>query len=372
MTAASAVPAPLPLRSLYLFAAGLAVYFCLPESAGARDLIYAFPLLFIAESLASGRTDLHRGTAFMGLCYLALWLPLSLRNGSAGVHEALFVAASLLVLALHFETPQRFPIALLIAGGCVALISALRSTAGLFAGFDLLRSAHTAGETSLGLALPLVAIHAYATGRRPIFLLSLLLSVLMFKRIALLALAIVIVLEVLQSGRFVRLGAVLRAALIAAVFLCGLNSAPIYEQLSTLALSLFDLRLTPDEVSSGRYFASLLFQDWLGAQSGLFSSLVGHGPGFSTRFLAESTELAQKHFPLLHNDILRLYSDFGLLGLAGAFWAFQRMARATPVARGIATYTALIFLTDNVLTYFYYWVIAIALLRVPDEDPRSA
>ncbi|MCE5974340.1 hypothetical protein LZA78_12670 [Sinirhodobacter sp. WL0062] len=372
MTVACAIPAPPPLRSLYLFAACLAVYFCLPENASARDLIYAFPLLFIAESLASGRADLHRGAAFIGLCFLALWLPLSLPNGSVGVHEALFVAASLLVLTLHFETPHRFPIALLIAGGGVALVTWLRSAAGLFAGFDLLRSAQTAGESSLGLALPLVAIHAWASGRRRVFLVSLLLSVLMFKRIALLALAIVIVLEVLQSGRFPRLGAVLRAALIAAVFLCGLNSTLVYEHLSALAQSLFGLSLSPDEVSSGRYFATLLFQDWLGAHASIFSSLVGHGPGFSTRFLTESADLAQKHFPLLHNDILRLHSDYGFVGLVGAFWAFQRMARAAPAARGIATYTALIFLTDNVLTYFYYWVIAIALLRVPDEDPRSA
>ena len=72
-------------------------------------------------------------------------------------------------------------------------------------------------------------------------------------------------------------------------------------------------------------------------------------------------------FPLMHNDYLRIVSEYGVFGAAIAMFLMFGAVASGPLAGLLILYTAICFLTDNVLTYSFYWFVLVFCLRTQDR-----
>ncbi|WP_145996767.1 hypothetical protein [Monaibacterium marinum] len=302
---------------------------------------------------------------------------LRLGNGFIAIKEFIFISASLLMFTIHFKTHKITAILLVISTGIVAL-PGLSSLAALDTS-AVFRSGSIVSESSFGLVAPLVGILFYTQRRYALFAVTLLISLLLFKRIAIGAVIVVILFDmafhmggrnlIAKSGIY-RLctGLLLGGALV----FC-LNSVVAYEMVSIILQKYLDVFVPPNEISSGRYFATLYFSDTISQQSSIITFLMGHGPGKSTFTLATLPELAETNFPLLHNDFLRISVDYGAVGVLLVVYALWRSLQGGRLVALTALYTVFMFMTDNVATYLLYWLALAFVLRCESvAQPQTA
>lgn len=349
------------------------IYFGFSDSNPLRQVIYSLPILMAFEMFIRRKLLLNIKALYLFLAYVSLWGSTSILIGGEGVKEVAFAANSLLVASLFFVTPLWFAPYLILIGLLTIILRVVLDSASFGAVVSIIGSAKVGTETSLGLIVPLAVIVTFARGRMMWTLLGLLVTALMFKRIAIVAVVLVLLLDFLQftvfrNSRFGR-GVVMatRLGLLIAALLMGLLPRQFYELLSEYAFMITGNYFSPDNLSSGRYNAMSIFIDNLRSTSTDINWIFGHGGGFSTSFLNASNYFLGKNYPLLHNDILRLFSDYGLIGLGLGIALFVKMIFGNRIQTAFSTYTILLFVTDNVMTYFVYWLVFIALLRSPED-----
>lgn len=369
---------PILSTSLAAILAFYVVYFGFSDQNPLRPLIYILPIFLAFELLIRRQLRFYPLNFVTFFLFVSVWGTASVANPAVESKEAVFVALSLLVASLVYRTPQWFAPYVIVVGIATVVLKVALNGASLSQFAVGLSSSHTGTETSLGLIVPLATMAVFVRQRWLWTVLGLAVTFLMFKRIAFVAVLIVVVFDFIQYQlfRYSRVGRyfvpVMRLALVAIAVAMGLFPKEIYEFISQAAFSMTGVFISPDAISSGRYNAMSVFLEYLGDVRTSSSIIFGHGAGFSTGFLGVNTYFSDKHFPLLHNDILRLYADFGLIGLSIGTFLLARFSLGTRLQAAFASYTTLLFVTDNVMTYFVYWLVFITLWRGEDMGVQSA
>ncbi|OUD10445.1 hypothetical protein BVC71_02790 [Marivivens niveibacter] len=352
------------------------LYFGFTDQNPLRPLIYILPATVAFELTLRGSLRLKPYLLSTLIIYLTFFFPYSANNTEAHTKEAVFLILSLTVATIAFKTPKWFPTYFLFS--CLITV-AIR---GLINGLSLseikfgLASSNIGTETSLGLITPLVAIFLFTKGQRVLGFLAIIVTVLMFKRIGLVALLTVLLIDTLQYTYFKKLkishsaATTVKISIILTTATIGLFPTEFYQIISNIYYNTTGNYVSPDHLSSGRYFALSVFTDNLIENLTTTTILFGNGAGYSTYFLGESSLLLDKHYPLLHNDFLRMFSDYGLIGLFVGVLFLLKLAIKDRLSSNFSTYTSILFMTDNVLTYFVFWLVFIALLRAPHLDNK--
>lgn len=352
-----------------VFCAFLALYVTLPVGHPGRWAIYTTPALVVFELLARKALSFDPKTIALlclyGVYGAALSLSLGTDDFSFAIRDMIFISLPIFLASVRFEVHWNFPYAFLIAvfAGIVILIS--RSEAPLFA--VSLDTSRSAAEASVGLAIPLVALLALYRGKWSAALLAVLAMTLMYKRIALggflFASALYACFALLRAGRFPVLAG---TVLIALLFAVGLNTHWVFHWISDIVRDM-GIFVSPNQLSAGRYAMELNFRAAILDQYNAWQFVFGGGPGSSTRFFDFYAQYIDSAFPLMHNDYLRIVSEYGVFGAAIAMFLMFGAVASGPLAGLLILYIVICFLTDNVLTYSFYWFVLVFCLRTQDR-----
>jgi hypothetical protein len=165
---------------------------------------------------------------------------------------------------------------------------------------------------------------------------------------------------------------IIKTSVLVFTIIVGLNSILVFDFASSLLGQWFGVFISPNALSAGRYFAISVFSEELALNQSVGALIFGNGPGFSTYFLqvADVAALSDKHFPLLHNDILRAFSDYGIIGLLAISILSMRLLLGGRLSSFFGVYTLILLLTDNAMTYFFYWLVLVSLLKLESAHCR--
>lgn len=343
------------------------IYFSVSASSPLRDPLYLLPWLIMAELLVRGRMTFRPFVLAVGLVLLA-WLATSaLQNPNEfAMRETLFVVSSILVTLPRYRVPRAFPRLLVVASAAVCAVifmgGASRNELGYVSEFT-----RGIAESEFGLIVPVASLLLYLRRDWMWLAASVVISYAMYKRIALAALAVAILVDLvarLATGRIHPLIArTLAAAFVATSCLISLNSVAFFEFAASAWSAIVGYAVDPNELTSGRYNATQVFwREVLGGTDAM-QWIFGHGIGTSTHAFAVLGNLRLHNFPLLHNDWLRVLTDLGLVGVtsmsAGLLWAFSRGG----LVLLIAIYSTILLMTDNIAGYFIYWAGVVMIVR---------
>lgn len=343
----------------------LVAYFTVPTGSALRDILYAFPFLLAVELLARSKGRIWfepKLIALMGA--FAVWQASKvLLRGEAfntTLTEITFIGLSVIAFVPAYVTSRLLPVYLLAAGA--ANVLAIGSFHGFGSPTVTLTSSEGFSETGMGLILPFLAALALLRRRWLELLAALVLSFLMYKRIGLISGSLTIIYMTLfyNSQKYRGL---IAFAFILTILITSLFSHAIMSNLSIIVLDAFNLHINTNQLSMGRLAGTEILLQAL-SQSHVWEFLVGHGAGFVGHVISQSPTLYDNNFRLLHNDWLRIYVDYGAIGLAAVVFVFWKaMSSKTPWIAAAALYTAILFMTDNVATYSAYWFALAFVLR---------
>lgn len=347
--------------SSMIFASFIPLYFHIDEGSAVRLFLYVVPFMFFFEALTITGPRLKKIPAFLLLVF-ALSHYVRAASGFTEFKEFIFILLSFFVAVLSFRVPDKFIIAILMAGVATVLITIITSNTGEFG--MLIMSSKGFAESSLGLIIPLVAILFFMQRRWFLFLVGFFITFLMFKRIALGAMVVVLLFDHLSLfTKHVIIVRALKWGLFAIALIVSLNSTMVFVWLSNLVSRQLDITVSADALSSGRYNATIIFLQKISHNRTWLNWFFGFGSGYSTSLLQTSHELVGKNFQLLHNDFLRILVDYGVLGLSAIVAGFLKAINGNRVVSAFAIYSVFIFVTDNVATYLVYWICLVLLLR---------
>ncbi|QVM83708.1 hypothetical protein [Novosphingobium decolorationis] len=342
-----------------------------------RPLYNAVPLVLVMECWLKGRLDLKPWLGPALLMWLFWCVSAVLRLGKFD-SEFVFTAVSLLVLAQGFKVNPRH-IRLLLGCQVAAAIILGLSRGGI--SLDVTNqfqaeSAQSSSESSIGLASALIVLLAYIRRMPVLGVIALLITLLFGKRIALIGIVAGVGLDLfatLALGHLRRgFGTIATAALGVGMATLGVNAASFYRWLSVLLSEEFSFNISPNALSSGRYNGINAFEQFMAIHQSLITSIIGHGTGFTTSVLSMSLSLKQSQtYKLLHDDWLRIMTDYGLIGLAAIIGGFCLLAWHRRLGLPMAVYTIVVMASDNVLTYAFYWItFAICLNYSPNASAQ--
>jgi hypothetical protein len=352
--------------SVILYLAFLPIYYILPSDNSIRDIIYLFPLLIVAECLRREGVKIRRAGVVWILAYAGFGIIMltQLNFAEIALKEYVFILLSISPFVLKFAVSRRFAKYLVVVG-LVNVVIILTSTDAT--GLDLsVGSSSGRAESSFGLIVPIVFFALYIQKRWMWSLVAIVICFLMFKRVAIIAMILAVGFDLVLIGQARNafkqmLKPIAGVALLAFTMLVSLNSVVFYETASIFLLDSFDLRISPNALSSGRYYTVAVFTHRVLDDVSWVQIVFGHGPGASSYYLSNMTALGEGQFSLLHNDWLRIFTDYGLIGISVVSVAFYKAVMSKRFIAMVGVYTMVIFMSDNVATYLIFWL-AVALL----------
>ena len=352
--------------SVMLYLAFLPIYYILPSDNSIRDIIYLFPLLIVAECLRREGVKIRRAGVVWILAYAGFGIIMltQLNFAEIALKEYVFILLSISPFVLKFAVSRRFAKYLVVVG-LVNVVIILTSTDAT--GLDLsVGSSSGRAESSFGLIVPIVFFALYIQKRWMWSLVAIVICFLMFKRVAIIAMILAVGFDLVLIGQARNafkqmLKPIAGVTLLAFTMLVSLNSVVFYETASIFLLDSFDLRISPNALSSGRYYTVAVFTHRVLDDVSWVQIVFGHGPGASSYYLSNMTALGEGQFSLLHNDWLRIFTDYGLIGISVVSVAFYKAVMSKRFIAMVGVYTMVIFMSDNVATYLIFWL-AVALL----------
>lgn len=353
-----------------LFCILMPVYFTVGEQHWSRQAVYIIPIMLALGSVARGKFRVSLIPLIFIFLHAVAYGVLAFSGEDVSRNEFIFVSLSLLAFAFPFVTPFSFPKMLLLAGAAYVCISLVFGEAG---SIQFVAGGKGAFETSFGLSLPLLMIVFYVQKKRVLLIITSVICLLMFKRIAILAvitcISIDFLIRLLPGVRLQRTFWVVSASTVLILAVAFALQSPYAFEILSDVLASYGTYLSPNNISSGRYNATLSFYNAAYSERSVAEWLVGDGSGASSTYVRRLPEF-DGSFQLLHNDFLRVLTDYGLFGLGATlcvmFLALKSRDRIVALS---ALYTVLLFMTDNVATYLYYWLTLAFLLRVPRPIP---
>lgn len=355
---------PKPLQNIaftpILFSTIMACYVLLPPGHPARWTIYVTPLVLTLELTSRGRLRANLTTILLIISYIVYSTIPAFFHVDFGYYwkDTVFITLSMSVFMFTYKTGETAIYAIISASILSVLLLYLKTDAPLLA--VSLGQSRAAAESSLGLALPLVALLLHVQKKHVLMWLTIGICFLMYKRIAILSLLLVVGLDfflvsIVRCKESIQY--TISCAALAILSLIGLNFGAVIRWIADWLSFFMDFHLSVNQFSAGRYFVDQVFRSDVLDKNSLFNWMFGNGAGSSTAYLDKIGYLTNFNFPLLHNDWLRILSEYGFLGLFSIILLFTLMMRKGRLYRLIIVYTAFCFLTDNVATYLFYWII---------------
>jgi hypothetical protein len=360
--------APLTADERVAGLASWAVVFCavlLWTSAGEsamRYIVYGLPLTAaLVWLMFSGGRPLVAVPAVFAFGAYALVASISLYfNGPTedSLRDVIIIASYISLFCFHARSPR------IVADLTLFTLTAGLMVEGLIKGISLtVNFLDSEGILESGLAFPLglVFLYYYNEKKWGRTLISLFLLFVAFKRIALLA-----VLLVIASNALLRMigrpGIGRSLAFVTAICLSvlALSLQPIFTFMADY-LHIDDF--SPSRLSLGRFdIAGILWQ--IHGSAAPVQMLFGFGPGAADTFLGGVQPP--------HNDWLKILFDYGYVGFVGFHFILFLLFGKKPLGIQFYVYTAVLMMSDNVLIYLYYWVFVSQILNIESEPQVSA
>lgn len=328
--------------------------------AQARYLVYAAPLALIAPLFLAHRPKMNRPAALLFAAYLCSGLPIFLLGGGTESFTVNFVIIALVLLSFApvLSVSERQVRTLFYFTFFYSMTSFLLTSQGSARIFLLLASGTGTGlveayDSHEGLLAPIYALFFFAAGTIKLFLMAIVMTVLGGKRIGLLALvAGLLVLAICRRSRFFcterrRFMALLAA--LAVINVTGLNIIAFAES----AYEALEIRVHIEEVMLGRHQIGVELTRLI-AEKPMGEWLLGSGPGAAD--IVAGTKVKGANGELPHNDWLKIFYDYGLVGSVAVTVFLARMFSASPASAAMVIATAIIMITDNVLIYLFYQI----------------
>ncbi|WP_316354837.1 hypothetical protein [Devosia sp.] len=365
---------PIVKWGAWSFVALVVVYFVSTDGSAIRYLVYLCPALLLVEAVLR-KAHFTWGPTLALLSFLG-FAAATLLGGAPSSFFARDLVTVVLIIApflAKYDVDSRVAPALFVSAA-ICGIDAFQKGGGQLGDLGIsLGQSRAALETTFGLLTPILVLYFYHRKRHSLALVSAILSILMFKRIAILAMAISFAFSVIYSwskGRSTRslvttaLAVSVTAICIGSVFI---NS--IYEFIHPYYVELTGEYSSINSFTSGRYeIYNYLWKSQLDYQN-LGQWIFGNGLGATADMMNESAVASFAHVSLLHNDWLRILIDYGAIGLVIVLAAILSISRRSPFASGAVLYTAILFATDNVSMYVFYWTLLFILLA--SSSPRE-
>ncbi len=335
------------------------------DNSSVKYVLYALPflVLLVFGLVLRGRIELDRHGALALLCYGFIAV-LAVLNGEVfswfATRDLLIIGSYLLVFVVFFRAPRFVADGLLafciIGTLSVVLIRGVSADYGIFRpdGQQLLESvvSFPAGM----LFLYYVKDRQWGRG-----LITLILFVLAFKRIAFLGVGMVLCLEMGLYICFNRsIGRVVSSLIVMALSVLALFSLQIFELMATL----FDeINISANSVSLGR--AEIATELWDRVDVAAFGQkLMGFGPGAADYVLFES---GLENNP--HNDWLKILFDYGIIGFIGMHVVLRLIHPNTALGNAVYIYSAVLMTTGNLIIYTYYFIPLYLITRIALRNP---
>lgn len=279
---------------------------------------------------------------------------------TGGLRDTLIVAVTFFALAAPFRwTPQHFHY--FAWSHCISFIILSLIRNGSPAEMNVIEGDSPWEHHTLGFVLPICFLFAFTNKNLPLMAVSGLLSLFAMKRIAIIALAAVLVISLVRLSATPR--AVITLTLGILLFLGSHYLDLIIEFLQAVYPELKEFR----DIFSGRGPLVATVRDAAYSQSGWVSILFGNGPGFASQLAVELLSEELKH---IHNDYIRIFLDYGLVG--SVFWLviLTKLAMSSRLGFCLAIYQMIVFSTDNTFVYYPHLVTLYLFQKLYDGSAR--
>ncbi|MCT2398069.1 hypothetical protein [Novosphingobium mangrovi (ex Huang et al. 2023)] len=339
-----------------------------------RPLYNAIPMFIIVECWIKSKVEFNKYFILLLLLW-AFWCSLALITSGQFNSEFIFVIMSIATVSIAFRTRQS-AIQILLAAQVMALIL-LATTRG---GFDInfasqysYRATQSDTESSIGLASALIFLTAYSRKWPKTMAIAFIVTLLFGKRIALVG--IIVALTADSAKYFLPLPIITRYRVVTIIAYCaiaaaiGVFASTFYTWIADYLNQYWRANVSPNYLSSGRYSGISSFTNFMIPRNNIIHTIIGHGTGFTDSMLSKAVSLRQSvTYKLLHDDWLRMLTDYGLIGTILMVIFLSVLAKKSRLGFLIAMYTATIFTSDNAMTYTFYWItLAICLNLSPRE-----
>lgn len=356
-----------------VFCFAILIYFSVPEGNPFRYLIYFVPAVTIIEA-SSQRLIIIRLPLFLLAAHIVFSISTLIVHGATWYFYRDFLITILIMIpfSVQFKLPHYFSY-LLMTSIVTYLIAIFVSSGGKIGGFGIsLGQSQSVFEGTLGLISPLLVFYYFQKKKYGYAVICALISVLMFKRIAIAAMIISVLYGIILSKlKNKRLAQTISMILILLIWFLSININQVFEIVSNIYLEYFGTSVGPDSFSSGRYsIFAYIWNAYLSNQS-ILQWIFGRGVGRSAEIMGSGEMLSFTNLPLLHNDWMKILIDYGISGSAIIIFTLSVMSSKNLMYSMVSIYTAILFSTDNVVVYASYWLVALFLLRLSYEDVKN-
>ena len=343
------------LWAMWIVVGTLLLWMLSGENAG-RYILYVLPPLLIIVHLVLNRFRLPldgAGLIALALYSLAVLATLAVNPGLGfyAQRDLLIIFGYIFIFSLHMEAPAVTADVVLLGLVGGLLIEAQRQGVSFVVDFSGSR-----GILESGLAFPLGVVLIYHMNERRWgrALITAMIFVIAFKRIAMVGVLAAVALDFLTHRLSQAASRRLFAAAVVLACLVALFSTMIFGELGTLAGS-----VSSNAVSLGRYsFAEALWAHL--SQGGMAHWLFGFGPGAADAWLAHKDILANPH-----NDWLKILVDYGAFGLLLLHGVLAVLFPRTRLGNMLYLYAAVLMITDNTLIYLFHFAVVFLISRIP-------
>ena len=324
--------------------------------SGGRHIIYALPVFLVAVYLVLNRTRARLdGSALVAL---GLYAVAALASLAVNLHltflaqrDLLIIGSYIVIFCLYMEAPAAIADVLLVALAVGMVIETEHRGIGADINF-----AASQGLVESILAFPLGALLIYYLNARRWgrALLTAILFLIAFKRIALLGVAAAVALDFLTrplsqtAARRVFFAAVIAACVVA------LTTLTVFNELANM--------LGVDNgnaVSLGR--SSIATELWSKFSAvGAVHWVFGSGPAAADSWVIQM--LTSVTNPL--NDWLKILIDYGAFGLVLWHGILARLYPRSRLGNQLYLYGAILMITDNTIIYLFYFAVVFLISHI--------
>lgn len=340
-----------------------------------KYLIYVAPIALALTLLLPSVTALNTPGVLLLLGYLAWTILFVAAGGTVDTSEVTIIVLVILSLVPLPPLRQRYVAIMFLGSFAVMLASIALSPNSSLRLLEMFRAGTGSGmveayNSNEGLLGPIYAVFFYAVGSKILFLLSVVMSVFGGKRIGLLALlaGFGFLFTATITKRFNSQRS--RSVLLAIVFTVVSATAVNLTAISDWAHTSFDAVPDIEEIMLGRHKVGAALSEDISRRS-LNRWLFGAGPGAAEQEVVRATDGANR---LPHNDWLKVYYDYGAIGLGFVILMFSWLFSSSRTAVALAIVTAVIMATDNVLVYVMYFfplAVMLAFGAQPHRHPAT-
>lgn len=289
--------------------------------------------------------------------------------------DVLIVSGAFITFIPFFPVTQRMIKVLLLIMLASLFINFILGFRGEVSGSMDFMSSRGFFESTLAFPTAVIAFYFMIRSEWKWFLLSLIIFVLTFKRIAFGAFLSASVIyyflrqygDISPEGRIGWLPTFVPLLVVVILSIAGLNINYIVEIFIYLMTYTFDFITSPDSFTLGRYTMNRAVEELLVERGGLSEWLFGNGPGTGDKFISTYFVTVSN----MHNDFLKLRFEYGMVGMILVLAAMFRVYKDFAATLSIFVFSAFLMLTDNTLIYYFYQFTCFIVVRAIINEPST-